>query len=292
MRATIFFFLIVLAPCVQLNAQKLPNKQERSVWAPPNPKIDGQTDEWNNKFEAYNRATEVFYTIANDDNYIYLIAQAVSPRIAQKILEGGVTFRLTTNKHNTDWISITFPLISKKDNQPIIYNSQKKRVMAKDSNINKVLNDSILLLTNKLLKNNLKHIRINGITGDDITDTVEINPSNENYFLGLPMHQKNDRYLLINNNDGIKTAAEFTRSRALNIKFAIPLKFFNSKGIKLNKIWYGVKLNGRMDTNGKLSPGYVVTYKFGQGGKVLSTSDEDLNNATDFSAEYTLAKKP
>jgi len=80
-------------------AQKLPNKQEASLRAPANIKIDGQATEWNNKYQAYNNATEVFYTIANDDDNLYLIIHARKSRIIEKMMEGGISFTVSpTNK--------------------------------------------------------------------------------------------------------------------------------------------------------------------------------------------------
>ena len=38
------------------NAQKLPNTQETSLRAPANLKVDGKPTEWNNQFQAYNKA--------------------------------------------------------------------------------------------------------------------------------------------------------------------------------------------------------------------------------------------
>ena len=57
------------------NAQKLPNVQQASLRAPENVKVDGKPTEWGDKLQAYNKATDVFYTIANDYNNLYLIIQ-------------------------------------------------------------------------------------------------------------------------------------------------------------------------------------------------------------------------
>src|SRR5471030_539366 len=52
-------------------AKKLPDIQPTDLYAPSNIKIDGKTTEWEDKFQAYNRATDVFYTVANDNNNFY-----------------------------------------------------------------------------------------------------------------------------------------------------------------------------------------------------------------------------
>ena len=76
--------------CTSAQAQKLPNVQKDGVRAPANIRIDGKTTEWDNKFEAYNKATDVFYTISNDDNYLYVTVQATQAAIIRKIIGGGV----------------------------------------------------------------------------------------------------------------------------------------------------------------------------------------------------------
>jgi hypothetical protein len=74
-----------------LHAQKLPNVQTISLRAPAGVKIDGKTKEWNNRFQCYNHATSLFYTIANDDENLYLVIKAIDRDICKKIIGGGIT---------------------------------------------------------------------------------------------------------------------------------------------------------------------------------------------------------
>jgi len=53
------------------NAQKLPEVQTVNLRAPAGIKIDGKPTEWDSKFQAYNKSTNAFYTIANDDDNLY-----------------------------------------------------------------------------------------------------------------------------------------------------------------------------------------------------------------------------
>ena len=59
--------LLVLA-FINANGQKLPNKQETGVRIPSGVKIDGKATEWGNKFQAYNKTNDFFYTIANSND--------------------------------------------------------------------------------------------------------------------------------------------------------------------------------------------------------------------------------
>src|SRR5476649_2012908 len=105
-------FSILLFGCSFLNAvaQKLPNVQTASVRAPANIKIDGKTTEWNNTFQAYNHATDIFYTVSNDDAKLYLTIQASDKLVINKIMSGGITFTIQKSgkKTDKDGISITY----------------------------------------------------------------------------------------------------------------------------------------------------------------------------------------
>src|ERR1700679_404639 len=99
-------------------AQNLPNIQKASVWAPPNIKIDGKVTEWQDKYQAYNHATDIYYTICNDNDNLYLVIKAtISVVIAGKILAGGISFTVnhTLKKKDTAAITVTYPILQGKD---------------------------------------------------------------------------------------------------------------------------------------------------------------------------------
>src|ERR1700761_303273 len=113
---------------VTASAQKLPNVQTASLRAPANMKIDGKATEWNNQFQAYNHATDIFYTISNDDSKLYLTVRATDKQVMNKILRGGVTFTVQPSgkKTDKDGISITYPLFDQKSipNVPPVFNGR------------------------------------------------------------------------------------------------------------------------------------------------------------------------
>ena len=53
----IISFLVIYT---STTAQTLPLKQEISLRAPSNIKLDGKSTEWGDKFQAFDKATEVF----------------------------------------------------------------------------------------------------------------------------------------------------------------------------------------------------------------------------------------
>ena len=167
----VLFLLLLFAATSRSIAQKLPNKQETSVWLPVNTNIDGKATEWNNQFQAYNNATGIFYTIADDDENLYLAVQANDPTIIQKIIKGGVTFTVNglNKKKDKNDISVTFPMYDKKAT-PLFLILNNKPKETKDTIRNKVQADSFMNARNKQLTDKFKIIGAQGIKaiGDSI----------------------------------------------------------------------------------------------------------------------------
>src|SRR6187402_1229772 len=87
---------------ITATAQKLPGKQKISLRAPGNIKIDGKADEWDNKLQAYNNATETSYTISNNGETLFLTIQSTYRDVVYKILTGGITFTINHTTNKTD----------------------------------------------------------------------------------------------------------------------------------------------------------------------------------------------
>lgn len=83
---TFLAVLLITASFINVTAQKLPNIQQAGLKAPENIKIDGKATEWG-KFNAFNGATDVFYSIANNEKHLYLIVQTTSYNITIKLYE-------------------------------------------------------------------------------------------------------------------------------------------------------------------------------------------------------------
>ena len=75
-------------------AQKLPNKQDVSLRPSDKVKIDGKISEWGKDFKAYNHATNLFYSIANDEANLYLVIRAADQLTVRKIIAGSITFSI------------------------------------------------------------------------------------------------------------------------------------------------------------------------------------------------------
>ena len=105
---------ILLLMYFDVSAQKLPNIQQTSIRAPASIKIDGKATEWRDEFQAYNKATEIYYTISNDSEKLYLTVQAIDLDIINKIVCGGITLTIngTGKMKDQGGKVITFPALN------------------------------------------------------------------------------------------------------------------------------------------------------------------------------------
>src|SRR5205085_56140 len=120
------------------NAQKLPKIQTASVAAPANFKVDGKATELDNKFQAFNRTTEVYYTLSNSATKLYLTVQSNERRIIKKIMQNGVTLTIFADPANKNGLAVTFPTYPKTE-RPLYVNLRDPYVTEKDTNKNNAM---------------------------------------------------------------------------------------------------------------------------------------------------------
>lgn len=259
------FLFTVIGALITLtaSAQKLPNKQTTGLRAPANVKIDGKDTEWHNRFQAYNTATEVFYTMANDAENLYLSIQATHPDIINKIMSGGVSLIIqkTTKKDDQSSISITYPITEKK-----LYFSTRRKKYAEEDTTAKTA-DSVMKRNNALIVESCKWIRVTGITG---VDTL----------------------ISIYNINSIKAAGLFDTKKVYTCEFALKLNYLKTAMASKEKFNYQVRFNGSK------APATLSLVSTTPGNDVLMQQLIDKANATsaqhaaptDFWGEYVLVK--
>jgi hypothetical protein len=264
--------LLLAIVCYDARAQKLPNKQETGLRAPANVKIDGKATEWGNKFQAHNDATGVFYTMANDDGYLYLVMQTSDIVIVDKIVGLGATLTIQKNgkANSKDAISITYPL-----NNGLIFNTSRNRVALRDTSSR--TSDSLSVMYNNLLAAQCKTIGVKGIAGIDTAISVY-------------------------NEDGIKGACLFNNKRVYTYELAISLKNLGLNAADATTFAYHLKLNGKkmpvisnsgtimvMNSNGQITK-RPMTPEDEVGLQELTQRMAMRDGPTDFWGEYTLVK--
>ncbi|HTH81474.1 MAG TPA: hypothetical protein VL490_00980 [Mucilaginibacter sp.] len=256
----ILLFALVLNTIMAFG-QKLPAIQKSSVWAPDKVKIDGAIAEWDNKFEASNHATDLLYTMANDDKNLYLVIQATDNDVINRIIGGGITLTIQQSKDAKNNVSVTYPVIERKN--AIFINLRGKKGVIPDTSARAA--DSVMKRNNKNIEQKAKWILVKGVKDMDT--------------------------LSVYNEYGIKACGRFDIKKAYNCELAIPLKYLSQNG-DLTQFTYHLQVNGGNPPQMTLipSPGTdpAVTQKFQES---MDAFQSKLSAITDFWGEYTLAKK-
>jgi hypothetical protein len=244
--------------CLAAYAQKLPNVQAVSMPAPAGIKVDGRPTEWSNGFQAFNHATGVYYTIANDTENLYLVVQGTDAHTAEKIISGGVTLTIKNpdKKSSAQPVALTFPFVLPKDRFPIV---QK----IKEKNEDKPFDQDEL---NKQLISAEKEIDVRGIK--EIQDTI----------------------ISVYNDAGIIAATRIDSKKVLTYELSIPLKYLQQNIDSKLSFNYNIRLNPPRVI---AVTGAMITIVGVSSIRRSSAADSDLQdllNATDFSGTYVLAK--
>jgi len=289
------FTLILLLICIasfDTYAQKQPQIQDASVYAPANIKVDGKLNEWQNPFinpqkfngflSAFNTTNRIYYTMANDDKNLYLTVRGLGNGVSKKLLAGGMTLTIShaeKNKRAKDPsnVAITFPMPQDpKTTAEIMGEINQIQDYLDDTVANRKDIDTVNAIANKWIIKAAKEIRIIGVK--EITDPV----------------------VSVYNTEGIKAAMQFIKVQAA-IEIAIPLKYL---GLSVDNPSFSYNI--RIDAVPEASGGAPVKINisapvpdvekmtFGPDARVPAVNPNSAYawNPTDFWGEYTLAKKP
>ena len=252
---TIYAAAITVSVAFTAQAQKLPTVQQAGLYAPANIKVDGKTTEWGNKFQAYNKNTSVFYTIANDADNLYLAVKASDQIIIDKILSGGIALTISSVDSKTlSPISIISPILPRPARGPIV-------VKIRDTG---VLTNGDVAELNKALTANFKEITVSGIAAIS------------------------QQSISIYNDYSIKASALVDITKAINYELTIPIKYLSSLVSGAGTFNYNIRLSGEKINT---STTVVVVNGYAAGQAPSADPYMELFSPTDFSATYTLAKK-
>ncbi|GAB2978990.1 hypothetical protein GCM10027049_13310 [Mucilaginibacter puniceus] len=193
-------------------AQKLPQVQQTSLRAPADIKIDGKPKEWGGRFQAYNKTTGVYYTIANDAENLYLAIYSNEKDYTDKIIRNGITISFNANKKSKDGsVVIKYPL----SQAQTMDESNKYSEMIHKSRTE----DPLLLKMNKAIVTKNKHLKVFG--SKILTDTLYSIYDAKDILVGLDCPAENELYYEI----------------------AIPLKYLEFTSGALPKTNYNVQVN-------------------------------------------------
>jgi len=279
------------------HAQKLPNVQTNAIFSPANIKIDGSASEWGDKYSAYNKNVEFFYTLANDNDNVYVVVHAIKSRIVEKIIEGGISFTVSKSakKDNKEKAVILFPLIPLPVGKGTLVAAGKSLTGTTMNNdhqdLTQLLNaeakekfTNSMAKANEELIANMKEIKVSGM--DAVIDTIANVNQKTPYYRTLPLRSHSFKIIPKDNQDNIKAMVQFDDKGELTYELQIPLKYINNLQTKANTFFYNITINGRGEDG---RPGNTIAFSRPPNQIIL---DQDMEEPTDFSGEYTLAKKP
>lgn len=254
-------------------AQNLPQTQQKSLRIPGDMKVDGKAIELRNQFQAYNSATDIYYTLANDESKLYLSIQAKNLDVIKKIILGGVTLAIHTSgkKDDKEAVAITFPVNEDNYGRTFI-NMANKPEKTKDTLKDKMVIDSFINVINKQLAEKSKMIKVVGVK------------------------QLSDSLISVYNEEGIKATALFDNNIYYTYELAIPLKYLSLSVSLPKKFYYNIKLNGATANNATIQVSGKGRFLIVSGGNrpdyaiPLSPQTKAYAYPTDFWGEYILIK--
>jgi len=253
-------------------AQKLPNKQEVSLWAPKDIQANGKVDEWHNTFMAYNHQVDLFYSIANDDDNIYFVIHSAIPVINRKIMNYGISITLNViEKKEKSGITVSYPYLTKAERSAALQimmrsgaiSSLKDGATVQEEQAYWKRRDSLMAITDSKILTLFKNVKIEGIK--------EIGP-----------------IIATDNQFEVKVAALPT-GHDFNYELAIPKKYLGTLADG-QTIHYQIKLSGPPPNDAGTGTLIVV-----DGGSYVNQDGIDLRSLsthTDFWGEYKMAKRP
>lgn len=257
----------------QLRAQdKLKTVQEGSFAAPTGVKIDGNLSDWKDNFQAYNKATKLYYTLANDDKYIYLIARSTDPTNIAKIQAGGINLIINTTdkKKDDDAYNLTYPVVNRGGGR----GGRRGGFggFGRNSDLTDSAKKAMTAEAHKQFVDAAKEIKVTGFK--NITDTL----------------------ISIYNEYSIKSMVAFDDQDAITCEIAIPLSALGLSADQPKEFAYHIVLNGLPLPNGggfgggggRGGRGGGGGGRGGRGG--VDINYQDMLTPTDFWGKYTLAK--
>lgn len=282
--------LLVISGSQIIAQSHLKDVQATSVWAPATVKIDGRINEWEDSFQAYNKSTRLYYTLSNNDKYLFLAITSTDAANNNKIVAGGITLTVNTagKKKDKDAYSLTFPNLSRGGGRG--QRGQRGggrpggRVQGTEPDT------AAIAAGRRQLVASSKEIKVLGFK--EITDTL----------------------ISIYNEYGIKTAIGYDSLGNYSYELAVPLKLLGISPDKVQEIAYNLKVNGLSLTAGAPLRGAGGAGGFGGngggfggggraggrggnagggGGTGRSGGNDfaDMTSPTDFWGKYTLARK-
>ena len=289
-------FCFMVSSLTVTQAQKLDDVQDVSVWA-SGVKVDGKHNEWENKFKAMNKSTNLTYTLANDAKNLYLAIQSKDVTNNSKILLGGISLTVNPSgkKNDKEGFKVIYPVVARRrpGGAPGAGGGATTGVRVQGGpggggfgrfqDMSPMQRDSMQRAIARTQLVGAKEIKVFGFK--DIPDSL----------------------ISIYNEYSIKTIASISDEGVFMYELSIPLELLEMSADKPKEFSYNIKLNGLQINFGGFAGGArpgggggegapMVRVEGGGGGGGMGGgmggfNFQDLITPTDFWGKYILTKE-
>lgn len=192
------------------------SEQHSSNMAPAPGKItiDGNINDWGDSLRYYNPEKKLNYTLANDQQNLYLAIRFNDRMEQERIMRAGLTWSVNPKGKKKDTYSLTFPVAEQNNGQmPVLPKPEGDDTPEQHERMNR----------DEMRKARLTQLRNMKVTGFKDIDYDIITTTNSY---------------------GFKAALSFDEEGNLIYEAAIPLKFFEADDIAKNEWAFNIKVNG------------------------------------------------
>jgi len=183
--------------------------------APGKISIDGNLNDWGDSLRYYNPEKKLNYTLANDQQNLYLAIRFNDRMEQERIMRAGLTWSVNPKGKKKDTYSLTFPVAEQ--------NGGQMSALLKPDNSDTAPEQRERMDRDEMRKASLTQLRNMKVTGFKDIDYDIITTTNSY---------------------GFKAALNFDDDGNLTYEAAIPLKFFDADDIKKNEWAFNIKVNG------------------------------------------------
>ncbi|WP_211166226.1 hypothetical protein [Mucilaginibacter robiniae] len=177
--------------------------------------IDGNLKDWGDSLRYYNEDKKLYYTLANDQENLYLAIRFNDRTEQERIVRAGLTLGINTKGKKKDTYSVTFPVADANNAEDM-----KKRVSE--------MQDQMDNGPGPADREEMRRARLTKLRNIKVTGFKDV---------------ENDM-ITTSNTYGFKTALDYDADGNLVYEAAIPLKFFDAADLASSEWAFNIKING------------------------------------------------
>lgn len=206
--------LILLSVIHTVKAQSAPGTGKLSR-PPAQVIVDGDLKDWGDSLRYYNEEKKLYYTLANDQENLYLAVRFNDRTEQERVVRAGLTLGINTKGKKKDVYSITFPVADASSMEDM-----KSRMSE--------MQDQMANGPGPADREEMRRARLTKLRNIKVTGFKDVE----------------NEIITTSNTYGFKTALDYDADGNLVYEAAIPLKFFDANDIAKSEWAFDIKING------------------------------------------------